>query len=184
MPGWTMTPRNEQRFAFIFRIFGGLLFLHTALAEELLNPRFVATHVVPVVSAPGIFHWLFSPLAAPSIAPVVGFLASYGHLLIGLSLLSGLLVRLSASIAIALLITYSLVGLQLPDLQVVNHAAVLVPVVLAYRIGMFVMAFLVDFHVLTCISLVYVIMSRASHILGLDAWAVRVPSLARLWVFG
>jgi thiosulfate dehydrogenase [quinone] large subunit len=179
-----MTPSNAQRFAFVFRIFCGLLFVHTALAEEILNPRFVATHVVPVVSQPGVFHAVFSPLAAPTIAPVVGFLASYGHLLIGLSLLSGLLVRLSGSIAIVLLATYSLVGLQLPDLEVVNHAAALAPVVLAYRIGMWGMAFIVDFHVLTCIALVYVIQSRASHIVGIDAWAVRVPSLARLWVFG
>jgi thiosulfate dehydrogenase [quinone] large subunit len=179
-----MTARNEQRFAFVFRIYGGLLFLHTALAEEVLNPRFVATHVVPVLNAPGLFHWLFSPLATPTIAPVVGFLASYGHLLIGVSLLVGLLVRLSASIAMVLLVTYSLVGLQFPDLQVVNHATALVPVVLAYRVGMFFLAFMVDYHILMSIVLVYIIMSRASHIMGLDAWAVRVPFLARLRVFG
>jgi len=93
-------------------------------------------------------------------------------------------VRLSASIAVVLLVTYSLVGLQFPDLQVVNHATALVPVVLAYRVGMFFLAFIVDYHILMSIVLVYIIMSRASHIIGLDAWAVRVPFLARLRVFG
>ncbi len=178
-----MTPRTAQGFAFVFRIFGGLLFLHAALGDELLNPRFVATHVVPVLNEPGIFHPVFSALSTPEIAPIIGFLVSYGHLLIGTLLLVGLAVRPSASIAIFLLITYSLVGMQLPDLQVVGHATALVPVVFAYHIAMYALG-VVDFHILMCMVLVYVIVARAGHVMGLDALATKVPFMAGLWVFG
>ena len=52
------------------------------------------------------FHDVYAPLTSPAIAPALTFLVSWGHLLIGLSLVSGLLVRVSGVFGIALLLTY------------------------------------------------------------------------------
>ena len=42
------------------------------------------------------FHDVYAPFTTPTIAPIVTFLVEYGHLLIGLLLLVGLTVRVSA----------------------------------------------------------------------------------------
>ena len=44
------------------------------------------------------FHDIYAPLTTPAILPTLTFLVEYGHLLIGLSLISGLLVRVSVAV--------------------------------------------------------------------------------------
>jgi thiosulfate dehydrogenase (quinone) large subunit len=39
------------------------------------------------------FHDVYAPLTTPAIVPTLTFLVEYGHLLIGLSLIFGLMVR-------------------------------------------------------------------------------------------
>ena len=57
-----------------------------------------AKFVTGFLSHTKTFHDFFVVFTAPSVAPVVGFLVAYGHLLIGLSLLFGLMVRVSATL--------------------------------------------------------------------------------------
>jgi thiosulfate dehydrogenase (quinone) large subunit len=169
-----MPRQTEQYFLFVFRLFMGWVFFST-LSDELLNPRFVPTHVVPVLNKAVVFHPFFSMLATPTVAPVIGFLVMYGHLLIGLSLFVGLMVRASASFGIALMILYWLADLRLPNLHVVGHATVVVPLVLIYRIGMALGVTVLSIHILYSVILVYLILGRAGQVWGLDALAVKFP---------
>jgi thiosulfate dehydrogenase (quinone) large subunit len=170
-----MTRQNEQYFLFLFRIFIGWVFFST-LSDELLNPRFVPTHVVPVLNTSVIFHSFFTMLATPTIAPVIGFLVMYGHLLIGLSPFAGFMVRISASFGIMLMMLYWLATLRLANFHVIGHATVVVPLVLIYRIVMAAGVTVLDLHILYSVILVYLIVGRAGQVWGLDAFAVKMPS--------
>ena len=98
------------------------------------------------------FHDVFASLTNPAIAPTLTFLVEYGHLLIGLSLISGLLVRVSAPFAIMLMLLYWAAHMDYPYIESVNN-------------------YLVDYHIIYGGVLVYLIIKRAGHVLGLDGWA-------------
>ena len=98
------------------------------------------------------FHDVFAPLTSPAIAPTLTFLVEYGHLLIGLSLISGLLVRASAPFAIMLMLLYWAAHMDYPYIESVNN-------------------YLVDYHIIYAGVLVYLIVKRAGRVFGLDGWA-------------
>lgn len=84
---------------------GLTLFFRLAMAWTFLYPAF---HQVfdPKFSVAGFlkhgtktFHGLFSIFATSTMAPITTFLVAYGHLLIGLSLLLGLMVRVRRALA-------------------------------------------------------------------------------------
>lgn len=100
------------------------------------------------------FNWLFAPLTAPAIAPVISFLVAWGHLLIGLSLLLGLMTRASALAGIALMLLYWMAHMDFPYVDGPNN-------------------FLLDFHIVYALVLVLLIQTRAGHVHGLDGWAAR-----------
>jgi thiosulfate dehydrogenase [quinone] large subunit len=50
------------------------------------------------------FHDFFAIFTTPTMAPITTFLVEYGHLLIGLSLLIGLMVLVSAAFGVVLMI--------------------------------------------------------------------------------
>jgi len=174
--GLIMTPQAERRFLFVFRMFAGWLFLFASLSE-VHNPAFMTTHVVPVLSHPGAFHPFFSIFAASALLPVVTVLVSYGHLLIGLSLLSGLMIRVSASAAIGLLMLYWLAAIDLPGFAVAGHP--ISSAVFAFRIFKYGAGLVFDTHILYSFILLYLIAGRAGHVVGLDGWVVKRPVLMR-----
>jgi thiosulfate dehydrogenase [quinone] large subunit len=71
--------------------------------------------------------------------------------LIGLSLISGLLVRASAPFAIMLMLLYWTAHMDFPYIENVNN-------------------FLIDYHIVFAGVLVYLIVKRAGHVWGLDGW--------------
>jgi thiosulfate dehydrogenase [quinone] large subunit len=94
-------------------------------------------------------------LTNPTIIPVLTFMVEYGHLLIGLSLISGLLVRVSAPFAIMLMIMYWTAHMDFPYIENVNNL-------------------LVDYHIVYAGVLVYLIAKRAGHVFGLDGLLERI----------
>src|SRR5262249_9387522 len=72
-------------------------------SRQVFNPKFSAA---TFLSHTKTFHDVYAVLATPAADPVLTFLVSYGHLLIGLSLLVGLMVRVSAAFGVALLVMY------------------------------------------------------------------------------
>ena len=89
-------------------------------------------------------------------APVVSFMVAYGHLLIGLSLLCGLMVRLSAGVGIFMMLIYWMAHMDFPYIGDTN-------------------SFIIDFHIVDALVLGLLIATRAGHVWGLDAWAARLP---------
>lgn len=106
------------------------------------------------------FHWLFAPMAADPLASVLSFFVAYGHLLIGLSLLSGLMVRLSSIFGIALMLFYWMAHMDFPYISATTN-------------------FLVDEHIVYALVLGLMIATRAGHIVGLDDWAAKLEQVHR-----
>lgn len=143
---------TERGLIFLLRIALGWTFLYAASHQV-----FVADFsIVGFLNSTKTFHWLFAPLTGPVIAPVISFLVAYGHLLIGLSLISGLMVRLSAAFGIFIMLTYWLAHMDFPYIGDTN-------------------SYLVDFHIVDALVLGLLIATRAGHVWGLDAWAARQP---------
>jgi thiosulfate dehydrogenase (quinone) large subunit len=89
-------------------------------------------------------------LTTPTMAPITTVLVEYGHLLIGLSLLFGLMVRVSASAGVFLMLTYWLAHMDWPFIENKNN-------------------FIIDYHLVYAGVLVLLIVKRAGHVWGLDA---------------
>ena len=81
--------------------------------------------------------------------PYTDFLMKWGHLLIGLSLVSGLMVRVSGPFGILLMITYHFAHMDWPFIE--NH-----------------LSLFVDYHLVYAVVIVFLIAHRAGHICGLD----------------
>jgi thiosulfate dehydrogenase (quinone) large subunit len=101
------------------------------------------------------FHGVYSLFTGPTIAPILTFLVAYGHLLIGLSLLFGLMVRVSAGFGIALMLLYWTAHMDFPYISDTNN-------------------FLLDEHIVYAGVLVYLIVKHAGHVWGLDGWAEKL----------
>jgi thiosulfate dehydrogenase [quinone] large subunit len=140
---------------FTLRMLMAWTFLYAA-SHQIFDPNF---SIVGFLSHTKTFHGFFSLFAGPQVAPVVGFLVGYGHLLIGLSLLSGLLVRVSGVFGIFLLLTYWMAHMDFPYIENANN-------------------FLVDYHIVYSVVLAYLMVNRAGHVFGLDGLAQRMPFVA------
>jgi len=137
----------DQAVILFFRLAMGWTFLYAAI-HHLGDDKFVAGFLSKTTT----FHDIYAPLTSPAIAPALTFLVEYGHLLIGLSLVSGLLVRISAPFGIMLMLLYWTAHMKFPYIDNANN-------------------FLLDYHVVYAVTLFYLIIRRAGHIWGLDGWA-------------
>lgn len=145
----------ERSIIFFFRIAMGWTFLYAAL-HHLGDSNFVTGFL----SHTKTFHDIYAPLTKPSLAPALTFLVEYGHLLIGLSLLTGLLIRLSAPFAIALMLLYWTAHMDFPYIENANN-------------------FILDYHIVYAAVLVYLLVKRAGHVWGLDGWLENIGFVKR-----
>lgn len=137
--------QSDKGFILFFRLTMAWTFLYAA-SHQVFDPHF---SVAGFLSHTKTFHDLFVPFTSPSVAPIVTFLVGYGHLLIGLSLLVGLMVRVSATFGIALLLMYWMAHMDWPYIENTNN-------------------FIIDYHIVYAGALCYVIAKRAGHVFGLD----------------
>lgn len=151
-----MQTNLERNLVFVFRMLMAWTFIYAA-SHQVFDPKF---SIVGFLNHTKTFHDLFAVFAAPSVAPVVGFLVAYGHLLIGLSLLFGLMVRVSASFGIALLLMYWMAHMDFPYIENANN-------------------FIVDYHIVYSVVLVYLIAKHAGHVWGLDGLLENMPFMAQ-----
>jgi thiosulfate dehydrogenase [quinone] large subunit len=143
---------TERSFVFIFRMLMAWTFLYAASHQGMFNPSFSAAGFL---SHTKTFHDVYVVLATPAADPFLTFLVSYGHLLIGLSLLVGLMVRVSAAFAVALLLMYWTAHMDWPFIENRNN-------------------FIIDYHIVYAVVCIYLIKMRAGHVWGLDAWAEKL----------
>lgn len=146
-----------------FRLAMAWTFIYAA-SHQVFDPNW---SVAGFLKGTKTFHDVYAPFTTPAWAPIITFLVGYGHLLIGLSLLVGLFVRVSAGFGILLLLLYWTAHMNFPFIENRNN-------------------FLLDYHIVYAGVLVYLIVERAGHVWGLDAWASKLaffgqhPSLRRL----
>jgi thiosulfate dehydrogenase (quinone) large subunit len=143
---------TERRFILAFRLLMAWTFLYAA-SHQVFNAKFSAAGFL---SHTKTFHDVYAVIATPAMDPALTFLVSYGHLLIGLSLLLGLMVRVSAAFGAALLLMYWTAHMQWPYIENTNN-------------------FVVDYHIVYAVLCGYLIFKRAGHVWGLDAWAEKLP---------
>jgi len=136
---------------FYFRMTMAWTFLYAA-SHQVFDPSFT---VVGFLSHTKTFHDFFAIFTTPTMAPMTTFLVEYGHLLIGLSLLVGLMVRVSAAFGVLLMLIYWMAHMDWPYIEDKTN-------------------FIVDYHLVYAGVLVYLIVNRAGHVFGLDAWAEKL----------
>jgi thiosulfate dehydrogenase (quinone) large subunit len=141
----------ERSLILYFRLTMAWTFLYAA-SHQVFDQKFT---IVGFLSHTKTFHDLFAVFTTPTMAPITTFLVEYGHLLIGLSLLTGLMVRLSASFGVLLMFIYWLAHMDWPFIENTNN-------------------FIVDYHLVYGGVLVYLIVKQAGHVWGLDAWAQKL----------
>src|ERR1700750_1248621 len=136
----------EKGLIFYFRMTMAWTFLYAA-SHQVFVPSFT---VVGFIQHTKTFHDVFAVFTTPAMAPVTTFLVEYGHLLIGLSLLTGLMVRVSAAFGILLMAIYWVAHMDWPFIENTNNL-------------------IVDYHLVYAGVLGYLIVKRAGHVFGLDA---------------
>ncbi len=141
---------SERSLILLLRLSLAWVFLYAA-SHQVLVPGW---SVSSFLGTSKTFHGFFALFAAPAVAPTISFLVEYGHLLIGLSLLAGLLVRVSSIAAIGLMVLYWMAHLDFPYVSDTTN-------------------FLVDEHVIDALVLGLLIASRAGQVWGLDGWLAR-----------
>jgi thiosulfate dehydrogenase [quinone] large subunit len=146
----------ERSLIVFFRLAMAWTFLYAA-SHQTFDPNFT---IVRFLNQTKTFHDLFALFTTPTMAPITTFLVKYGHLLIGLSLLFGLMVRVSASFGVLLMAIYWMAHMDWPFIENKNN-------------------FIIDYHVVYAGVLVYLVAKRAGHVLGLDAWVDRLELVER-----
>ena len=129
---------------FFFRIAMGWTFFYAAV-HHFGDTKFVEGFL----SHTKTFHDIYAPMTAPAIAPFLTFLVEYGHMLIGLSLLTGFAVRLSTPFAILLMLLYWTAHMDFPYIENANN-------------------YLLDYHIVFAVVLAFLFVKRAGHVWGLD----------------
>jgi len=137
----------DRRLVVIFRLLMGWTFLYAGVSQ-VLSPSF---SVVGFLSHTVTFHDIYAPLTAPAIAPALTFLVEWGHLLIGLSLISGLLVRVSGVFGVALMLTYWTAHMDFPYIE--SHVN-----------------FVIDYHIVYATLTGWLVAVNAGRAFGLDGW--------------
>ena len=146
-------PIGEKRFILLLRVLMAWTFLYAA-SHQVFVPNW---SVVAFLNQTKTFHDFFAIFTGQSVAPLVTFLVGYGHLLIGLSLLVGLMVRISAAFGILLMLVYWLAHMDFPYIENSNNL-------------------IVDYHIVYATILAYLIYKHAGLVWGLDALAATIPA--------
>jgi thiosulfate dehydrogenase [quinone] large subunit len=154
----THTPM-QRALVFALRIMLGWVFLWAGFRQVFLTESFSAAQFLEGAKTfPEIFKWL----ASPPIVPTVSFLVKWGHLLIGLSLVGGLMVRTSSAVGAVLLVLYYLPRLEFPF------------------VGPGQTNLIVEYHLILAAALLYVGRIKAGTIWGLDTYAEKLPVVGSL----
>ena len=137
----------DRRMVLVFRLLMGWTFLYAGSWQVLSHDFTVASFL----SHTKTFHDIYAPLTAPAIAPVLTFFVKWGHLLIGLSLVSGLLVRVSGVFGVALLLTYWTAHMDFPYIE--SHVNLVI-----------------DYHIVYATLTAWLVAMNAGRVWGLDGW--------------
>jgi thiosulfate dehydrogenase (quinone) large subunit len=146
---------NTQKLSlFLLRISLGGLFLYAGLTK-VINPAWSSAGYLKGAKAFGGFYaWL----ASPGMIGLVDFMNEWGLTLLGISLILGIAVRLSAVLGMALMLLYYIpLGFPYPN----THA------------------FIVDEHIVYIFGLAVLASFRAGRVWGLESWCANLSLCAK-----
>lgn len=145
----------EKVTLFLFRISLGWLLFYAGITK-LLDPSWTAEgYLKGAKTLTGLYQFF----ASPAVLPFTNFLNAWGLTLIGLSLLVGIGVRLSAILGAAIMLLYYLPILQFPYPNA--HS------------------FIVDEHIVYAAALLFLAATRAGRVWGLETWCASLPLCAK-----
>jgi len=148
------TPLHRSLILF-FRVTMGWVFLYAGTTQLFLEPNWTAATFLAHTKT---FHEIYGPLATSSLMPLIDFSVKWGHFLIGLSLVSGLMVRVSGIFGIMLMLVYWSAHLDFPYVSSPLN-------------------FLLDEHIVYAGLIVYLMAVRAGHVFGLDGYAEKLEMI-------
>lgn len=131
---------------FILRTALGWMYFYAGITK-ILNPAWSSAGFLKEAKD---FSFMYQWMLDPAILPAVNFLNEWGLLLLGISLITGGLVRYSAAAGIALMALYYIAILDFPYPN--SHA------------------FIVDEHIIYIAVLALLIVFEAGKIWGVDGW--------------
>ncbi|OGF80456.1 hypothetical protein A2W48_03080 [Candidatus Giovannonibacteria bacterium RIFCSPHIGHO2_12_44_12] len=142
--------KSQKLSVFLLRISMGWIFLYAGISK-FKNPNWSAAgYLNSAKTFPELYHWL----ASPEILPVTNLLNEYGQILIGISLIVGVLVRYSSLSGVLMMALYYFAVLQFP------------------KIG--ANSYIVDDHVVYALVLLLLFAMRAGKIYGLEGKIIKV----------
>lgn len=136
--------RNEKVSLFAVRLVLGLFYFYAGFSKLIDSEWTSAGFLQNAKTFPALYEWF----ASPGLIGVVDFMNEWGLTLLGVSLILGLFVRLSASLGVLLMALYYLPGLEFPY---VEHG------------------FIIDNHIIFISVLIYLAIVRAGRVYGLDS---------------
>lgn len=136
--------REQKVLLLILRLALGWLFFYAGVTK-IVNPEWTAKGYLEHASS---FSFLYSWLATPAMLSFVNFINEWGLTLLGVSLILGVLVRVSTILGAALMLLYYLPILKFP--YVGDHS------------------YLVDEHIIYVLVLLYLYSVNAGKYFGLD----------------
>jgi len=149
------TSTLDRCLIFLMRVLIGWMFLYAGGSEILHGESSVG-----FLGSVKTFHNVFATFATPALLPITDFLMKWGHLLIGLSLVSGLMVRVSGPFGILLMITYHFAHMDWPFIT--DHHSLFL-----------------DYHATYAVVIAYLMLHHAGHAFGLDGLVERLPFIER-----
>lgn len=147
--------RLRRALIVFFRVAMGWTFLYAGTTQLFIEPHWTAA---TFLAGTKTFHWLYAPLVGSSLMPLVDFCVKWGHFLIGLSLVSGLMVRVSGVFGIMLMLVYWTAHLNFPYVGSPLN-------------------FLLDEHMVYAGMIAYLMSVRAGHVFGLDGLVEKISAM-------
>ena len=147
--------KPQRASVFILRIVMGWMYLYAGITH-ILDPKFsAAKYINGATSFVDLYQWFLSP----QVLPIIDFMVKWGLTLLGVSLILGLFVRLSAYLGMLLMLLFYLPILNFP---MVGKGSYLIDKHIIYMVGLFALASF-----------------RAGHVWGLDKWCSSLPICSR-----
>ena len=147
--------KPQRASVFILRIVMGWMYLYAGITH-ILDPKFsAAKYINGATSFVDLYQWFLSP----QVLPIIDFMVKWGLTLLGVSLILGLFVRISAYLGMLLMLLFYLPILNFP---MVGKGS-----------------YLVDKHIIYMAVLFALASFRAGHVWGLEKWLVNLPIFSR-----
>ena len=140
----------------LFRLSLGWTFLYAGF-NQVLNPNWTSARFL---SGAKTFKAMYAWFGSPEVVPYIDFMVQWGHLLIGIALILGICVRLSAGFGALMMMLYYIPRLDFPMVGAHN--------------------FIVEYHLVYALILVYLGLMKAGQVAGIENRVARIPPVAAL----